>query len=402
MQYQSGLKTTFCRILIPVLLTILGPAAALATYPTVQANNLTHPGLSPSFVAGDTYQYVVTGDPNQPVYTIQNSGPQNLVGYTNASGVFIETGVEQAAWVGNYTQTWFVGTIQISPDINFSVTLATVVPFNVTHPYLSPSFLAGDSYQYTVYGRSNQPVYTSQNAGPSNLVGWTDGSGYFRETGVEQTAWIGNYTQVWSVGNVQVSPALTFFVGQRQPGGTVTSTDIGQTSNGSVTGTSIISVSNGTVNTYSATELGYAASLYYNAQTVGTLYQERTAIAGGVTPILGGRAAGYLSTPAINWNDYDLQTDHYVVAYFITGGLYQNPLYFSQGSCYDAYSDCTLSGGSGAYWIQAASIYLGSTLADQTNIPQDGSVPAFPDALYDNFLASSRRARLALSSRLTS
>ena len=69
----------------------------------------------------------------------------------------------------------------------------------------------------------------------------------------------------------------------------------------------MISVSNGVVNTYSATELGYTASLYYDAQTVGTLYQERIAIAQGVTPILGGGAAGYLSAPAMNWNDYDLR-----------------------------------------------------------------------------------------------
>ena len=248
------------------LLLISGPAAALATYPTVQANNLTHPALSPSFVAGDAYQYIVQGDPNQPVYIVQNADPLTLVGQTDGNGYYRTTGVEQAAWGGNYTQTWYVGSVQAVPNLlTFSVNLATVVAQNITHPALSPSFLAGDSYQYTVYGPPNQPVYAVQNSGPMNQVGQTDGNGVYVTTGVEQTGWIGNYTQVWFVGNTQASPALTFFVGQLGTGGTLTSTDIGQTSDGSVVGTSIVSIGNGTVSTYSATELDYTASLYYDA-----------------------------------------------------------------------------------------------------------------------------------------
>ena len=95
-----------------------------------------------------------------------------------------------------------------------------------------------------------------------------------------------------------------------------------------------------------------------------------------------------MSAPAINWDDYDLQTDHYIVAFLFYNGYFENPLYFSEGGCGDANSDCTIGGDNGIYWIEAASIYLGSTLADQTNIPQNGTVPALNDALYDNFLAT--------------
>ena len=196
---------------------------------------------------------------------------------------------------------------------------------------------------------------------------------------VEQTANIGSYTQAWSVGSIRISPAISFMVGQLGSSGTVSTTDTGQTSDGSLTGISTISVTNGTVSTYSATELDSTSSLYYNAQTVGTLYQDGTAILQGVSPVTTNAAGGTMSSFATAWDDYDLQTDHYAVAFFISGGYFENPLYLGDGSCDDASSDCTIGLGGGVYWLEAASIYVGSTLADQTNVPHDGSVPAFSD-----------------------
>jgi hypothetical protein len=240
MLVTSQCAYSFIKMLVKTLFTCVlamaGPTAAFAIYPTVQANNLTHPDLSPSFVAGDAYQYVILGDPNQPVYIIQNGSPLTLVGQTDSNGYYQTTGVEQATWVGDYTQTWYVGSVQAAPSLAFSLSLATVVARNLTHPELSPSFLAGDSYQYTIYGSPNQLVYITQNGSAWTNVGQTDGNGVYVTTGVEQTAWIGNYTQVWSVGNVQASPALSFFVGQIGAGGTLTTTSIGQTSDGSVLG----------------------------------------------------------------------------------------------------------------------------------------------------------------------
>jgi hypothetical protein len=43
-----------------------------------------------------------------------------------------------------------------------------------------------------------------------------------------------------------------------------------------------------------------------------------------------------------------------------------------------ASGDCTIGLGGGVYWLEA-SIYVGSTLADQTNVPTDGTPPSFSD-----------------------
>ncbi len=92
-----------CFVLCSLLTFGCGLLSAQA-YVSVQANNLTHPDLAPNFLAGDTYQYVVSGPPNQPVYIVQNGSALTPVGQTDSNGTYIETGVEQAAWVGNYTR----------------------------------------------------------------------------------------------------------------------------------------------------------------------------------------------------------------------------------------------------------------------------------------------------------
>ena len=57
-------------------------------------------------------------------------------------------------------------------------------------------------------------------------------------------------------------------------------------------------------------------------------------------------------------------------------------------SCYEDTGDCTI-GGSGSYalYVTAAAIYMGSTLADQTNVPDTGLPPAFDTSAYNDFLA---------------
>jgi hypothetical protein len=257
---------------------------------------------------------------------------------------------------------------------------------NITHPNLSPNFEVGDTLQVIVLGPPNQAVNMTQTPGTTTQAGQTDANGIFVFSAVEQTTDIGTYTQVWSVGPVQASPALSFIVGQLGATGTVSTTDIGQTSDGSITAISSLSVTNGTVSTYSATELDYTASLYYDAQTVGTLYQDGTAILQGVSQATAGGAAGGLSASAVAWDDYDLQTDHYVVAFFVSGSYFENPLYLGDGSCDDASSDCTIGLGGGVYWLEAASIYLGSTAADQVDVTQDASnIPLADDSAYNSF-----------------
>lgn len=294
--------------------------------------------------------------------------------------------------------TWYVSPTS-SPSFSLGFGLAADVPLgssyfgyltsasptlqltNLTHPALSPNFVAGDTYRLTITGHPNQPVSMVQTANgvtANQSFGNTDVYGNLTVDYVEQTSDIGSYTQVWSVGNVQATAAVSFVVGQFGTTGTVTTTDLGQTSDGHMEGVSSLSITNGVVSTYSATTLDYTASLYYDSDTVATLFDEGAQVSQATTPVNVSTAAG-LSANATAWHDYDLQTDHYAIAYFISGGYYENPFYWGN-SCDAETGDCTVdSGGGYAYWITAAAIYMGSTLADQTNVPQDGSLPPFSD-----------------------
>ena len=156
----------------------------------------------------------------------------------------------------------------------------------------------------------------------------------------------------------------------------MTATSTGETSDGFVTGQSFVSVVNGVATTFSITEMHYNASAYYDAQTVGMLFENGVPVQ-QASDYQNGAAGGSLSYPATPWSDYSLQTDHYAVAYLISGGYY-NPYYFQGGSCDDGNSDCAYWPGGGNLYLTTAAIFLGSTIADQIAIPQDGSI-AFND-----------------------
>ncbi len=207
-------------------------------------------------------------------------------------------------------------------------------------------------------------------------VGKTDGNGIYVTTGVEQTAWVGSYTQIWSVGNNQASPALSFLVGQISGGGTLYAMSAGQTSDGTVTGVSSVSVADGVVTSYSVTEMHYGANVYYDALTVGTLFENGVQVQKGYDQE-NSWAGGSLSYAASPWNDYSVQTDHYAIAYLLSGGYY-NPLYFQGGSCDEGNSDCSFWPGGGSLYLTEQAIYLGSTTVDQVAVPKDGSI-AFND-----------------------
>lgn len=183
------------------------------------------------------------------------------------------------------------------------------------------------------------------------------------------------------------APPFRSLWGSLGTGGTVTTTEIGVTADGHLEGVSALSITNGVVSTYSATLLDYTASLYYDSNTVGTLFDNGSAINQVVTPITTSTAAT-LSASATAWHDYNLQTDHYAVAYFLSGGYFANPFYWGS-SCYGDSGYCSIgSDGTYAYWITAASIYVGSTVAEQVQVPRDGSLPNFDMSVYDGFLAS--------------
>ena len=66
-----------------------------------------------------------------------------------------------------------------------------------------------------------------------------------------------------------------------------------------------------------------------------------------------------------------------------------NPFYFGTGSGNDTSGDVIFEPGGGIFYITAASIYIGSTIADQTAVPQDGSLPIADDSYLENFASGS-------------
>jgi hypothetical protein len=262
----------------------------------------------------------------------------------------------------------------------------TVTVQNLTNPSWGANFNVGDTFSVTIQGPGNLPVVLSQSPGSTTQAGYTSATGTFTMTATENTGNIGSYTQVWSVGSLAASPSISYIVGQLGNTGTISTTSTAQAEGDYVTGISTLSINNGYINTYSSTELNYGANLYYDAGTVATLFDNGTQI-----NQLSGTSFAMMSGNANAWDDYDLQTDHYVEA-FDNSGVYYNPLYFGEDGCdgeIETGTDCTLGSGEGSYVLAEAELYLGSTIADQEYIPQDGTVPAFPASLYDNFLGSS-------------
>ena len=284
---------------------------------------------------------------------------------------------------GNPNHPYYEGWGQPGDVPVFPAPMAGDPPFvrvkNLTRPQFSPNFAVGDVYQTTVTGPPNQPVYRSQAwNGNSNhaQVGSTDSTGHFVTSGTQSTATIGTYTEVWSVGSAQASPTVSYIVAQSGSGtGWVATGESGQTSDGHLTGFSYMSITGGSsIYTYSDTALDYIAQANYDAYAVATLYQN-----GGVlqqkAASSSSLAAASFNATATAWDDYTLQTDHYVVAFIPISGDYYNPFYYGDGSCDDASSDCSIGLGSGPLYVIAELIYVGSTVADQTAVPSNPILP---------------------------
>lgn len=126
------------------------PVTLLPTVsPTVQLNNLTHPG-NMHFLVGDSFQVVVHGGANQAVTA---SATQDGVflgntsyGSTNASGNFTLTGVMSAtpstvtlSPFETWTETWYVGGVAATPNLSFTV----APPLAITGVQFTDQFNSG-------------------------------------------------------------------------------------------------------------------------------------------------------------------------------------------------------------------------------------------------------------------
>jgi hypothetical protein len=90
---------------------------------TVEIRNLTRPGAT-EFYAGEKFEVLVTGSPNQTVActATQNSSPASTSTYgrTGAEGRFTLSGTMGSQHLGSWREIWRVGKAA-APPINFSV-----------------------------------------------------------------------------------------------------------------------------------------------------------------------------------------------------------------------------------------------------------------------------------------
>jgi len=171
------------------------------------------------FVVGDTWQADVAGGPNQTVIVngTYNGTPWSApVGQTNTGGYFSLGGTMVGGQVGNWTETWLVGGVQVGPTSVFTVFSQPTVQFtNLTRPGNTSNLQLGDNWRIDVAGRPNQPVSVS---GTFNGTPWgaglgsTDGNGNFSLSGTISAGTGGNWSETWSVGGVQAAPIILFTV----------------------------------------------------------------------------------------------------------------------------------------------------------------------------------------------
>jgi hypothetical protein len=101
--------------------------------------------------------------------------------------------------------------------------------------------------------------------------------------------------------------------------------------------TEILTPYSSTIEAYSATELGANVSAYYDGYVEGYLYQNATLVAVGYGG-QGAVASGYLEVVTVPYSSYQMQSDHYLIAFFsffnIDSGEteYENPEAFTSGS----------------------------------------------------------------------
>lgn len=110
---------------------------------------------------------------------------------------------------------WSTSNLNTSQTANFTAKPVTVQMTNTSRPG-SSNFWVGDGFRLVFSGRPGQTVsnvatFNGTTRPPYNY-GTTDASGSYTLTGTMDTASIGTWTQVWSVGEDQATPTLAFSV----------------------------------------------------------------------------------------------------------------------------------------------------------------------------------------------
>lgn len=114
-----------------------GPVSARGAAPaTVELRNLSRPSRM-DFVVGESFEVVVRGEPNTSVVSTatQNGNTSSTtVGSTDSSGVWSVRGVFSSGDIGDWSETWGVGSSTASPQIRFTVAASAAAKPNQSTP----------------------------------------------------------------------------------------------------------------------------------------------------------------------------------------------------------------------------------------------------------------------------
>lgn len=218
-------------------LLLAGAGVAFSQTCSVQVTNTTHPTIAPSFYVNDSGTFTITGPANGQIYVtaLQNGvvADSNVnTGLTiGAGGSLPIQATETSPYLGAWAEYWSVNGVPCSPfPIQFIVASGPFVfQYNPTHPNLSPNFLVNDAVMVKISGTPNSTVASSETVdggSPIYYNGWTpqtDSNGNWGPiSGTETAAYVGWYTEVWSTGSTQLSPApISFVVANQQPTATL-------------------------------------------------------------------------------------------------------------------------------------------------------------------------------------
>jgi hypothetical protein len=134
-------------------------------------------------------------------------------GVVTPAGNFSTGGIWTPGDAANYVQVWAVGGAAANPTLRFFVR-PTVQLFDLTRG--GTDYHSGDTFNLVVTGPPGQPVSVIQSrdgsGGSPFLFGQTDVNGNFSVGGTWSPSDVGNYSQLWTVGNLQATPTLPIVV----------------------------------------------------------------------------------------------------------------------------------------------------------------------------------------------
>lgn len=174
---------------------------------------------------GDTFAVSISGGaPNTEVSvdgTHNGVLDHNTMGHTDANGNWAIQGSFDASTVGNWSETWYVGTqnagsfqFAISqPSAPASQTYMPSVTFTPSRP--GTQFQIGDTWRISISGGApNAPVTVTgvhDGVPATNTMGNTDSSGHFVLDGTFTADVVGQWSQTWFV-NGQTAGTFSFTV----------------------------------------------------------------------------------------------------------------------------------------------------------------------------------------------